>query len=153
MLRFEVGEPTRDNSLIPTSLRALPPSRRAGVVRTRDFKFERTNGQWAVNGKFFDPERPDAVVRHDLPEIWRFETSGGWAHPVHVHLDDFRILSINGKAPPAEWSGRKDTVSLLPGTKAEILVNFSDFTGKYVTHCHQGAHEDHAMMIRLDVNS
>jgi FtsP/CotA-like multicopper oxidase with cupredoxin domain len=153
MLRFEVGEPTRDNSLIPTSLRALPPSRRAGVVRTRDFKFERTNGQWAVNGKFFDPERPDAVVRHDLPEIWRFETTGGWAHPVHVHLDDFRILSINGKAPPAEWSGRKDTVSLLPGTKAEILVNFSDFTGKYVTHCHQGAHEDHAMMIRLDVNS
>jgi FtsP/CotA-like multicopper oxidase with cupredoxin domain len=152
LLRFEVGERTPDNSLIPAVLRTLPPSRRAGVVRTRDFKFERKNGQWAINGRFFDPERVDAVVRHDVPEIWRFETGGGWAHPVHVHLDDFRILSMNGKAPPPEWSGRKDTVSLLPGTKVELLVNFSDFTGKYVTHCHQGAHEDHAMMFRLDVN-
>ena len=79
------------------------------------------------------------------------EAGGGWAHPVHIHLEDFLILSINGMAPPPEWAGRKDTISLLPGWKAEVLVRFRDFTGKYMMHCHQHAHEDHAMMIRFDV--
>lgn len=46
---------------------------------------------------------------------------------------------------------RKDTISLLPGWKAEVLVRFRDFTGEYLMHCHQHAHEDHAMMIRFDV--
>lgn len=150
MLRFEVGERTADNSVIPAFLRELPPLDLA-VVRKREWKFERKNGQWAINGLFFDPERVDAVVKQDVPEIWKFETGGGWAHPIHVHLEDFRILSINGKAPPPEWSGRKDTILLLPSWKVEILVRFSDFTGKYLMHCHQAAHEDHAMMIRFDV--
>jgi FtsP/CotA-like multicopper oxidase with cupredoxin domain len=151
LLRFEVGERTRDNSVIPASLRELPARNLAGVAKTRVWKFERGNGQWAINGKFFDPERADAVVKRDKPEIWNLDTNGGWAHPIHVHLEDFRILSINGQPPPPEWSGRKDTISLLPGWKAEILVHFSDFTGKYLMHCHQTAHEDHAMMIRFDV--
>ena len=29
--------------------------------------------------------------------------------------------------------------------------NFRDFTGKYVMHCHNVVHEDHAMMIRFDI--
>ena len=70
---------------------------------------------------------------------------------MHVHLDDFRILSIEGKAPPPEWRGRKDTLSLLPGQEAEVFVQFRDFTGKYLMHCHHHMHEDHAMMIRFDV--
>jgi FtsP/CotA-like multicopper oxidase with cupredoxin domain len=69
-----------------------------------------------------------------VPEIWSFETRGGWAHPVHVHLDDFRILSINGKTPPREWAGRKDTVSLKPGDEVKIYVRFTDYVGKYVMH-------------------
>jgi FtsP/CotA-like multicopper oxidase with cupredoxin domain len=151
MLRFEVGERTADNSVIPAFLREMPPSNLAQVARKREWKFERRNGQWAINGRFFDPERADAVVKQGVPEIWKLDTSGGWAHPVHVHLEDFRILSINGKAPPPEWAGRKDTITLLPGWKVEILVDFRDFTGKYVMHCHQQAHEDHAMMIRFDI--
>ena len=48
-------------------------------------------------------------------------------------------------------AGRKDVVSLLPGDKAKILVLFTDYLGKYVMHCHQQAHEDHAMMLRWDI--
>jgi FtsP/CotA-like multicopper oxidase with cupredoxin domain len=151
MLRFEVGEPTADRSMIPKFLRELPPTSLARVARKREWKFERRNGQWAINGRFFDPERVDAVVKQGVPEIWTFDAGGGWAHPIHVHLEDYRILSINGKPPPPEWAGRKDTVLLLAGWKVEILVEFRDFTGKYLMHCHQGAHEDHAMMIRFDV--
>jgi FtsP/CotA-like multicopper oxidase with cupredoxin domain len=152
MLRFEVGPRTPDNSVIPAFLRALPPLPNLdNVDLKRKWEFGRTNGQWAINDKFFDARRADAAPRLGVPEIWRIETSGGWAHPVHVHLDDFRILSIDGTAPPPEWRGRKDTISMLPGTRAEILVKFHDFTGKYLMHCHQHAHEDHAMMIRFDV--
>jgi FtsP/CotA-like multicopper oxidase with cupredoxin domain len=151
MLRFEVGEKTADKSVIPPFLRALSPAPFNSSTRRRSFRFERTNGQWAINGKFFDHDRIDAKPQRGVPEIWRMETTGGWAHPVHVHLDDFRILSYNGQLPPPEWRGRKDTISLLPGVTAEILVEFRDFTGRYMMHCHHHMHEDHAMMIRFDI--
>lgn len=152
MLRFEVGPRTPDNSVIPAFLRPLAPIADPKEVQIkRKWEFGRTNGQWAINDKFFNADRVDAAPRKDVPEIWRLEGTGGWAHPVHVHLDDFRILSIDGKAPPPEWCGRKDTVSVLQGTRVEILVRFHDFTGKYLMHCHHHMHEDHAMMIRYDV--
>ncbi|MFC5477043.1 multicopper oxidase family protein [Massilia suwonensis] len=151
MLRFEVGDKTEDRSVIPAFLRPLSPAPFNGSTRKRSWTFERTNGQWAINGKFFDHDRIDARPQQDVAEIWRMETKGGWAHPVHVHLDDFRILSYNGKPPPPEWAGRKDTISLLPGVTAEILVEFRDFNGRYMMHCHHHMHEDHAMMIRFDI--
>jgi len=151
MLRIEVGERTPDNSVVPALLRPQSPRANLVGVRRRAWKFERNNGQWSINGKFFDPERVDAAVKQGVSEIWELEAGGGWAHPIHIHLEAFLILSINGMAPPPEWAGRKDTISLLPGWKAEVLVRFRDFTGKYMMHCHQHAHEDHAMMIRFDV--
>jgi FtsP/CotA-like multicopper oxidase with cupredoxin domain len=30
-------------------------------------------------------------------------------------------------------------------------LRFSDFVGKYIMHCHNTVHEDHAMMVRWDV--
>ena len=32
-----------------------------------------------------------------------------------------------------------------------MFRKFRDFTGKYVMHCHNTVHEDHAMMIRFDI--
>ena len=33
-------------------------------------------------------------------EMWEIENkSGGWFHPVHIHLVDFKVLSRNGRAP------------------------------------------------------
>jgi len=151
MMRIEVGERTADNSVIPAVLRPQGPRASLVGARRRAWKFERNNGQWSINGKFFDPERVDAVIKQGVSEIWELEAGGGWAHPVHIHLEDFWVLSINGKAPPPEWAGRKDVISLLPGWRVEVLVRFRDFTGKYMMHCHQHAHEDHAMMIRFDV--
>ncbi len=43
-------------------------------------------------------------------EIWRIENkSGGWFHPLHIHLVDFRILSRRGgggRVHPWEWGPR-----------------------------------------------
>ena len=32
-----------------------------------------------------------------------------------------------------------------------IYMKFRDWLGKYVMHCHNVVHEDHAMMVRWDI--
>jgi FtsP/CotA-like multicopper oxidase with cupredoxin domain len=39
--------------------------------------------------------------------------------------------------------GSKETV--------RVIARFAPFTGKYVLHCHNLAHEDHAMMANFEV--
>lgn len=71
-------------------------------------------------------------------------------HPFHIHGASFRILSLNGKAPPAHQSGWKDT-ALIDG-KAEILVHFDREGAKshpFMFHCHVLEHEDVGMMAQF----
>ncbi len=152
LLRFDVlPGAVADPSQVPASLRPLPPINLAEVVRTRNFRFDKENEIWTVNGKIFDPDVVTATVKRGTTEIWRLEGNGGWHHPVHIHMVEGRILTRNGVAPPAHESGRKDVYVLKPGEKVHVLMRFSDFTGKYMMHCHNLTHEDHAMMIRWDV--
>jgi FtsP/CotA-like multicopper oxidase with cupredoxin domain len=46
---------------------------------------------------------------------------------------------------------RRDVAILLPGDELRIYMRWPDFLGKYVMHCHNVVHEDHAMMIRWDI--
>ena len=54
-------------------------------------------------------------------------------------------------APPAHERGRKDVYVLGPDETVEIFIRFRDFKGKYLMHCHNLPHEDHAMMLRWDI--
>ena len=66
-------------------------------------------------------------------------------------MEEGRILSRNGAAPPPEEMGRKDVFVLNPNDEVKVLIRFGDFLGKYMMHCHNTVHEDHAMMLRFDV--
>ncbi|MEM5788996.1 MAG: multicopper oxidase domain-containing protein, partial [Syntrophobacteraceae bacterium] len=44
-----------------------------------------------------------------------------------------------------------DTVRLEAGNEAEIYIDFQNFLGPFVMHCHNLEHEDMAMMIRFDI--
>ena len=33
----------------------------------------------------------------------------------------------------------------------KIYMHWTDFLGKYIMHCHNVVHEDHAMMVRWDI--
>ena len=120
---------------------------------------------------FKDPitERPAVGTQ----EVWEFYNTTVDAHPIHMHLVDFRILGreaftaaiapkvnsdgSNGatvsnivlagapRAPSAYESGRKDTAQMFPGEVTRLLVSFNR-TGEYVYHCHILSHEDHEMM-------
>lgn len=153
LLRFDVdSDPsTVDNSRVPSLLRELAPIDLKEVVRTRVFEFDRNNLVWTVNGRIFDVTRSVATIKRGTTEIWVLIGKGGWWHPVHIHATEGRILSRNGRQPPAHEKGRKDVYVLAPGEEVRIVLRFSDFVGKYIMHCHNTVHEDHAMMLRWDV--
>lgn len=153
LLKFIVKPATGvpDPSRVPEILRPLPDMD-TPVVRTREWRFDRSNGMWTVNGRLFDHDRVDAVFRRGTAEIWRISTSGGWAHPVHMHVEEQRVLTYN-RVPVTSGPlfARKDVFTLKPGDEMELYVRFRDWLGRYPMHCHNTVHEDHAMMVRFDV--
>jgi FtsP/CotA-like multicopper oxidase with cupredoxin domain len=51
------------------------------------------------------------------------------------------------------WCGgrRRDIANLGPRTEVTMFSRWPDFLGRYILHCHNIVHEDHAMMTRWDV--
>jgi FtsP/CotA-like multicopper oxidase with cupredoxin domain len=151
LMRLTVNRTAADYSQVPAKLRDLPPIDLNAVVKKRHFEFERNNGVWEIDGKLFDVNKPTFKVKRGDVEIWELEGKGSWHHPIHIHMEEGRILSRNGKPPPAHEAGRKDVYVLSPGETVRILIQFREFKGKYMMHCHNTVHEDHAMMLRFDV--
>lgn len=156
LLKFIVKRTAADPSRVPAIL--LPVTERpddllSQVKVQRRFKFERSEGAWKINGQFFDENRIMAKPRLGAPEIWVFESAGGWVHPIHVHLTEFFVLSRDGRAPPALERGRKETILIggSIGREVKILLKFVGFTGRYAFHCHNLEHEDMRMMSQFEV--
>ncbi len=144
----------KDHSKIPAKLRELPPIDFSEVRKERLFVFDYDNGLWTINGKLMDPNRPEALIEEGSAEIWTFRNAGdSWMHPIHSHFEEFQILEINGKPVPANsyLHSRKDVALLGPNDEIKLFMRWRDFHGKYVLHCHNVVHEDHAMMLRWDI--
>ena len=56
---------------------------------------------------------------------------------------------MDGK--PVEGISPQDNVSISPNSSVKIRMRFTDFTGKFVFHCHVLHHEDHGMMSAVEV--
>jgi FtsP/CotA-like multicopper oxidase with cupredoxin domain len=151
LMRFDVDRTAADKSRVPSVLRPLPPIDLTAVKQQRVFRFKRENGVWLVNDQVFDPEKAAFKVKRGTAEIWDLGGTGGWHHPVHIHVEEGRILSRGGKAPAPVEAGRKDVYVLHPEQSVKVWMQFRDFTGKYMMHCHNLIHEDHSMMLRFDV--
>lgn len=155
VMRFMVSAaPVTDTSTVPQNLRTVPfPQASTGI--DHQFRFHRSNGQWLINDVGFAnaANRILANVPRGKVEIWKLENkSGGWTHPIHVHLVDFRILQRNGRGvEPYESAGLKDVVWL--GKNEEVLVeaHYAPWNGVYMFHCHNLIHEDHDMMAAFNV--
>jgi spore coat protein A, manganese oxidase len=127
----------------------------------RHFLFERKNGEWVINGLPWDG-RVAAAPKVGDTEVWVLENkSGGWFHPVHIHLVDFHIVSRNGKAPFPYEKGWKDVVFVGPNERVELVMEFKaadkidptkPVVGKYVMHCHNLIHEDNDMMTQFETH-
>ncbi|MCY1227777.1 Spore coat protein A [compost metagenome] len=161
VLKFIVDRqpPTPDLSVVPSVLRPLrdlPSASELAALPVRTWVFQRNSGMWNVNGLFFDSLTARARITRGTAEIWEFiNPDNGWQHPIHVHFEEGRILSksVNGVSLtiPVNERGRKDVFVVGELMTVRVLVRFRDFSGKYLMHCHNLTHEDHAMMVRFDI--
>jgi spore coat protein A len=152
VMRFAVERDESDDSAVPARLSTVEALDPARAAVTRDFEFSSGSMHggtgWLINGRPFDARRMEARPKLGDIEVWRLTSDV--AHPVHVHLDQFQVLSVNGERPqgPPEW---KDTVELRDAQTVEIVTRFTDYRGRYVLHCHNLEHEDMAMMAAFEV--
>jgi len=160
LVEFRLGAIVTDNSVDPATgpqFFTLPTKPRSEARVTREFQFERRNGQWAINGQFVDCNNPRFRVKRNTAEIWvleNFQTDSlGWQHPIHIHMEEFQMLSRQfGAQPPPVERSRKDVVRLGRNERIELFFRFRDFLGVYPMHCHNTIHEDHAMMLLWEVD-
>jgi FtsP/CotA-like multicopper oxidase with cupredoxin domain len=155
LVKFVVRDGPRENnaSVAPgTVLRPHTPILPDEIVATRDFRFDRSGGRWTINGEEFDPNRDDARPRLGTAERWILRNnSGGWTHPIHIHLEAHHIERIGGRRPPPWDAFNKDTTVLDRNQEASVLIRFRTFPGRYVFHCHNIEHEDMRMMGTFNV--
>lgn len=123
---------------------------------TRTLQFRHENSHWTINGKVWtdvvNSGFTDNIGRPKLNdiEVWTIQNlSGGWFHPVHIHLIDFQILSRTGDkrtgVQPFE-RGPKDVVYCGEHETIKVIAKFGPQAGRYMLHCHNLVHEDHDMM-------
>lgn len=156
VLRFDVVLPNVPDESLPPPYTFYdvntPSAEELATARVRHFRFERGNGQWQINGEFFDGNKIMADPIEGTSEIWVLQNnSGGWQHPVHIHFEEFQMLSRNGKPPAPHERGRMDVVDLRFNEEIRVFLRFRDFLGRHVMHCHNTVHEDHAMMLRFEL--
>ncbi|MEJ8834962.1 multicopper oxidase family protein [Ramlibacter sp. AN1133] len=177
---------------IPANLRPLsgPVPTLSRPARTRKILlFEGTDslGRLQTMAGIVDNSRPNlnGTLVFDDPisenpqvgdtEIWEFYNTTADAHPIHMHLVDFRVLNRQGftgtitdktnsdgslggvldeasirlvgkaRKPAASEAGKKDTAKMFPGEVTRVIAKFNR-PGEYLYHCHILSHEDHEMM-------
>lgn len=106
---------------------------------------------WKINGKTFSPDRVEASPQLGSVVVWKIENNTQVAHMMHPHHTDWFALSRGGDPVPAEEACLKETFFLDPGETITIAGKMSDYTGKYVFHCHMLDHEDHGLMSQFEV--
>jgi FtsP/CotA-like multicopper oxidase with cupredoxin domain len=168
-----------DQSQVPDTMIPNPDLSQIPVSRQRTFTFgsggsqplpaaEETfttgaggqPGPWGVstdNGPMLNASwgRISAAPKFGTREIWTLQNGGGgWDHPIHIHFEEGQILARNGSASnvPAWEQGRKDVYRLRPGGSVTLTMQFRDWGGMYMEHCHNTVHEDNAMLVRWEID-
>ena len=148
-------EKTKEESYTADTLNNLSiPDKVKNKKVTKTVKLAGMGANVTINGQQFDANRIDFTQKQNETEVWEIENvndmMGGMKHPFHIHGTQFQVISIDGKEPPANLSGLKDTISLQPGQKAKIAVTFPE-KGIYMFHCHILEHEESGMMGQIKV--
>lgn len=169
---------TPDTSVVPLALTQQIPL--VTPVRTRVINIGRGTGtSRGANGQC-TPDCPDAMPfpwvisvngqpKHSLNanrvalvvpkpgevEHWTVvNESGGWQHPMHLHFEEGVTFKRTGSPLSAtENMARKDVWRVGNGGSVSFQVQFGEFAGAYITHCHNTMHEDFAMAARVQLIS
>jgi FtsP/CotA-like multicopper oxidase with cupredoxin domain len=116
--------------------------------------------QYYVNGLPFDPDRLDFFAQPGEAREYILINANHNAHPFHIHVNRFQVKEMGTELSierypvlaavldfdPDAW---RDTVMVPPNGRTRIWVQYKNYTGKTVFHCHFLAHEDTGMMSTL----
>lgn len=162
-----------DISQVPSTLIPNPDLSSIPVARERTFEFNSGAGQttndpvssafgpWGIKTDnqgatlAADFGRISAAPRFGTREIWHLKNGGGgWDHPIHIHFEECQTLARDGSSSkvPAWERGRKDVWRLRPSGEVTITLQFRDFGGMFMEHCHNTMHEDNAMLLRWEID-
>jgi len=144
-----------DRTHVPRALRPLPEwAKRAGHRPDRTWTISiggLFKTVWEINGRTFNPARADAFPLIDTTETWEIVNRTRVAHMMHMHHTDWYLLARDGKPPPPWEDCLKETFFVYPGERLLVAGHFSDYTGKFLIHCHMLDHEDHGLMTQFEV--
>ncbi len=149
------GPPAQPTTDLPTSMNTTagdlsdaPIAKKRRFVFTLDTKGGGFKAE--INGETFDPNVVNVRAQLGTVEQWTLVNHSSEDHPFHIHVNDFQVMSVNGK--PYDAHGLQDVV-IIPkhGGKVVIRNPFLDFTGEFVFHCHILGHEDAGMMQTVKV--
>ena len=172
MLQFRITSNATQTDVSQVPNQMIPNPVLPTAVRERTFTFvdgasQDTNdpvtsffGPWGVStnggpGRNADFGRISAAPKFGTSEIWTLQNGGGgWDHPIHIHFEEGQVLARNGdpNQVPAWEKGRKDVYRLRPAGSVTIQMQFRDWGGMYMEHCHNTMHEDNAMLIRWEID-
>jgi FtsP/CotA-like multicopper oxidase with cupredoxin domain len=162
-----------DLSVVPDTMIPNPDLSGIPVARERNFEFATGGtqtttastgfvGPWGIKTDNQGPTlnadygRVSAAPGSGTREIWTLKNGGGgWDHPVHIHFEEGQVLARDGSAsnvPPWEL-GRKDVYRLRPGGSITLTMQFRDWGGMFMEHCHNTVHEDNAMLLRWEIDN
>jgi len=142
----------------PPAYLTAPVAKRRYIRFSEGFNADANMPYFEINKKVYQPLRNGAQIKLGTTEEWLIYNDsnlslqeGGVAedHPFHIHVNDFTVTEIDGK--PVKAYGSQDVVNVLPGQKVLIRMNFPDFVGKSVFHCHILFHEDNGMMANFEI--
>jgi FtsP/CotA-like multicopper oxidase with cupredoxin domain len=146
LLQFHAAPSLSPSVGVPPKLATIDRLDPATAARQRSFELEGTE----INDRRMDMGRIDQSVTLGTTEIWTVTNgNGNRPHNFHIHGVQFQVLDIDGRPPPAELGGWKDTVLLRPDTRYRLIMRFTDYADPatpYMYHCHLLWHEDQGMM-------
>ena len=152
LMQFRVGRRRPDSTSVPAELRPLPDwVAGAPAVPQKTWTAGIQGFRWVINGETYDPSYVEHSPVIDTTETWRLVNATSTAHLMHLHHTDWYMLARNGESPRRWERCLKETFFLDPFDEVVVAGHFSDYTGKYVVHCHMLDHEDHGLMSQFEV--
>ena len=160
VLKIDVTQKEKETRKLPQKLSSFEryQSRDTDNYESpRQFSFFMRHMHGLINGRTFQMQAVagDEKVRLNSTELWELSNDDRrmgmmmmpMPHPVHLHGKQFQVVERSGVLHNGYVDeGWKDTVLLMPGERAKIVANFSDYTGMFLYHCHILEHGDTGMM-------
>jgi len=153
----------RPKQSLPSMRAVMPDLRGIPVANSRTVQFSlgpppagSTTPQFLINNMNYDSwgNQNLAAMKLNTVEEWTLTNTSSEYHPFHIHIQPFQVVSINGV--PVQGVEYRDTMPIPPMVNGEpgkvvIRQRYTNFTGRFVIHCHILFHEDHGMMAPVQV--